>query len=69
MSNQLSKKIERNPRNWILGEYSKKTERNPRNLHKYQKHLAIDPTTIIIIVIGSVIFHNKLPTSTIMKID
>ena len=46
----------------ILGGYSKKIEKSEKFS---QKNLDINPTTLIIIVIGSVIFPNKLPTSSI----
>ena len=42
-------------------------QRNYKISHKNYKHPAINPTILIIIVTGSIIFSNKLPTSTIMK--
>ena len=46
-----------------------KKYKNSRNSHKNQKHPAINPATLIIMVVESVIFPNKLLTFAIMKIE
>ena len=53
----------------IIGRHSEKIEKFYKFSKKNQKYPAINPTTLIIITIKSVIFSNKLSTSVIMKID
>jgi len=51
----------------IIGRHSKKNRKILKIPQRNQKYLAINSTTLIKIAIESVIFPNKLPTSTIMK--